>query len=39
MCFTRRIAEAGEILGVRLFDHLIVAGPQVWLSLKEYGAW
>ena len=38
LAFTRRIAEAGEIVGIRLLDHVIVAGNK-WLSLKEYGAW
>ena len=38
LAFTRRIAEAGEIVGVPLLDHVIVAGDN-WLSLKEYGAW
>jgi DNA repair protein RadC len=37
--FTRRLAKAGEVVGVRLVDHLIVAGPSSWVSLRDRGAW
>jgi DNA repair protein RadC len=37
--FTRRMAEAGEVVGVRLVDHLIVAVGGGWVSLRERGAW
>ena len=37
--FTRRIAEAGEVVGVRLADHLIVTAGDRWVSLKNRGAW
>ena len=37
--FTRRMAEAGEVVGVRLVDHLIVTAGDRWVSLKERGAW
>jgi DNA repair protein RadC len=37
--FTRRMAEAGEVVGVRLVDHLVVAAGDRWVSLKERGAW
>ena len=36
LCITRRLAEAGEILGITLLDHVIVAGPG-YTSLKEDG--
>ena len=36
LCITRRLAEAGEILGITLLDHVIVAGPG-YTSLKEEG--
>ncbi len=39
LSFTRRMAEAGEVLGVRLVDHLIVGGAGRWVSLKQRGAW
>lgn len=39
LAFTRRLAEAGEVVGIRLVDHLIVAGVGRWVSLRERGAW
>lgn len=39
LCFTRRMAEAGELLGVRLADHLILADAERWISLQRRGAW
>ncbi len=39
LSFTRRMAEACEVLGVRLVDHMIVGGAGRWVSLKERGAW
>lgn len=38
LAFTRRMAEAGEVVGVRLMDHLIVGSTGRWVSLKERGA-
>jgi DNA repair protein RadC len=37
--FTRRIADAGKVLGVRLVDHVILAGAGRWVSLKLRGGW
>ncbi len=37
LAFTRRMAEAGETVGVRLVDH-VIAGAQGYVSLKERGA-
>jgi DNA repair protein RadC len=37
--FTRRLAEAGEVVGVRLVDHLIVAPGGACVSLKDRGVW
>lgn len=33
---TKRLAEAGEILGIRLLDHVVV-GDGCWVSLKNEG--
>jgi len=35
--FTRRLAQAGELLGIRLLDHLIL-GDDTYVSLRERGA-
>ena len=39
LCFTRRMAKAGEIVGICLVDHLILGSARRWVSLKEHGAW
>jgi DNA repair protein RadC len=39
LAFTRRMAEAGDAVGIRLADHLILGGTGRWVSLKERGAW
>jgi DNA repair protein RadC len=39
LTFTRRLAEAGELVGIRLVDHLILGGVGRWTSLRERGAW
>lgn len=39
LAFTRRMAEAGEVVGVRLLDHLILGSARRWLSLRQRGAW
>jgi len=39
LAFTRRMAEAGEIVGVRLVDHLILGSAGRWTSLRQRGAW
>ena len=36
LIFTKRMEEAGSILGIDLLDHIIVSGNE-WLSLREYG--
>jgi DNA repair protein RadC len=36
--FTRRMAEAGEVVGIRLVDHLVVSAAGAWASLKDRGA-
>jgi DNA repair protein RadC len=33
---TRRLAQAGAVLGVELLDHLVVGGPD-WVSLARLG--
>ncbi len=39
LAFTRRLAEGGELVGVKLVDHLILGGVGRWVSLRERGAW
>jgi DNA repair protein RadC len=39
LAFTRRFAKAGEVLGVELVDHMIVARGGEWLSVKARGGW
>ncbi len=37
--FTLRVAKAAKTLGLRLVDHLVLAGAGRWISLKERLAW
>jgi DNA repair protein RadC len=37
LLFTRRVARAGEVVGVHLVDHLVVGAGGAWVSLKERG--
>jgi DNA repair protein RadC len=37
--FTRRMARAGEVVGLQLVDHLVVGAGGRWVSLKERGEW
>jgi DNA repair protein RadC len=39
LLFTRRMAEASEVIGVELVDHLVLGSPGRWVSLRERGAW
>lgn len=39
LAFTRRLAEAGEIVGIRLVDHLVLGSPGRWVSLAQRGGW
>jgi DNA repair protein RadC len=39
LAFTRRLAEAGDIVGVRLVDHLVLGGVGRWVSLAQRGGW
>jgi DNA repair protein RadC len=39
LAFTRRVAQAGDVVGVRLVDHLILGGGGRWVSLRKQGAW
>lgn len=39
LLFTRHMAQAGEVLGIRLVDHLILGTGGRWLSLREEKAW
>jgi DNA repair protein RadC len=37
VAFTRRMSEAGEIVGARLVDHLVLGGRGRWVSLRRMG--
>jgi DNA repair protein RadC len=39
LLFTRRMAQAGDMLDVRLVDHLIIGGAGRWISLKQRRVW
>ena len=39
LTFTRRMAEAGDVVGVELLDHLILGSAGRWVSLERRGAW
>ena len=34
---TRQIIEAGKLLDIDVLDHLVIGGPQRFVSLKERG--
>jgi DNA repair protein RadC len=37
--FTRRLHDAGEIVGVEMSDHLILGSAGRWVSLRRRGSW
>lgn len=39
LAFTRRLAQSGELIGVRLIDHLIIGAGDTWISLRQRGGW
>ncbi len=39
LTFTRRMAESGELVGVKLLDHIILGSAGRWVSLGRRGAW
>lgn len=39
LAFTRRLADAGEVVGVRLLDHIITGDGGRWTSLRRRGGW
>ena len=39
LAFTRRMAEAGEIVGVRVLDHIVVGEAPAFVSLRQRGGW
>lgn len=39
LLFTRRLAQASELLAVKLVDHLVLGGAGRWVSLRERRAW
>lgn len=39
LAFTRRLSEAGELVGIKLLDHLILGSAGRWVSLGRRAAW
>jgi DNA repair protein RadC len=39
LLFTRRMAEAADIVGIRLTDHVVLGSRGRWVSLREKSAW
>lgn len=39
LLFTRRIAEAADLVGVRMIDHIVLGHDGRWASCREKGAW
>lgn len=39
LTFTRRLADAGDVVGVRLVDHIILGSQGRWISLQRRGGW
>ncbi|HVS02812.1 MAG TPA: DNA repair protein RadC [Thermoanaerobaculia bacterium] len=39
LAFTRRMADAGELIGIRLLDHLVLGSANRWVSLRRRGGW
>lgn len=37
IAITKRLSEAGKVLGIELLDHVIVSPKGIWLSMKEKG--
>lgn len=39
LAFTRRLADAAQVVGLSMVDHLILGTTRRWISLRERGAW
>lgn len=39
LAFTRRVADAGDIVGVRVLDHIVVGEAPAFVSLRRRGGW
>ena len=39
LAFTRRMADAGEVMGIRLVDHMILGTAGRWVSVRERSPW
>jgi DNA repair protein RadC len=37
--FTRRMVDACELVGLQLVDHLVLAGPKAWTSIRNVRPW
>lgn len=37
--FTAKMAEAARVVGIRLLDHLVLAGAGRWVSMRDRMAW
>ncbi|MGB5161215.1 MAG: JAB domain-containing protein [Thermoanaerobaculia bacterium] len=33
------MAQAGDLIGIRLLDHLILGHDGAWTSLRQHGDW
>ena len=39
IAFTRRMDQCGGLLGIKLFDHLILGNGGAWVSMTRQGGW
>lgn len=39
LAFTRRLVQAGELVGIRIVDHLVAGSCGRYVSLRERGDW
>jgi DNA repair protein RadC len=39
LAFTRRMIEAGDAIGIKFQDHLVLGCTNRWVSLRERGVW
>lgn len=39
LAFTEKMRQAADLVGLKLVDHLIVAGPGRWTSLRQFCGW
>ena len=39
LTFTRQVDEAGDLVGIRLVDHLVLGDSGRWVSMRQRGGW